>query len=115
MHKRRLSKARLLQISAIVCYNKKCNNNSNFYTNFMTKTIAKKDLYRQLKTVSDDVMENGEIYTVLQYSKPAFQIMPAYLTPHKKYQKKDIERFMFKGKDSKEKNLSTTYKKFLYS
>lgn len=81
----------------------------------MAKTVAKKDLYRHLKMISDDVMENGEIYTVLQHSKPAFQIMPAYLTPHKKYQKKDIEKFMFKGKDPEEKNLSTTYKKYLYT
>lgn len=79
----------------------------------MTKTIAKKDLYRQLKTVSDDVMKNGTTYTVLQRSAPAFQITPMQ-DPNKKYKKSDIERFIIREKSGKKTNLSTTYKQYLY-
>ena len=80
----------------------------------MTKTISKKYLYSNLKSVSDDVMKNGVSYTVVQYSAPAFQIVPLGLPPTKKYSKEDIRAFMFKGKDPSKKNLATTYKKYLY-
>ncbi len=80
----------------------------------MTKTISKKELYRNLKEVSDDVMENGTTYTVVQHSKPAFQITPIQ-TPHlKKYSREDGKKFMFAGKDMSLKNLATTYKQHLY-
>lgn len=81
----------------------------------MTKTIAKKDLYRQLKLVSDDVVQNGTVYTVIQNSKPAFHIVPIAQYQEKKYKKEDIFKFMFEGKDKKEKNLALNYKKFLYN
>ncbi len=81
----------------------------------MTKTISKKELYRNLKDVSDDVIQNGTTYTVIQYSKPAFQITPLDIMPKKKYQKTDIERFIIHEKSSKKTNLSTTYKQYLYS
>lgn len=80
----------------------------------MIKTIAKKDLYRNLKEVSDDVMLNGISYTVVQYSKPAFQITPLDKPLEKKLTRKDGEKFMFHGKDPREKHLATTYKKYLY-
>ncbi len=81
----------------------------------MTKTIAKKDLYRNLKTVSDDVMKYGIVYTVFQNSKPAFCIMPLETThTEKKYKKQDIKNFIFDSNHKNEKNLATTYKKHLY-
>lgn len=80
----------------------------------MTKTIAKKELYRQLKAVSDDVMDNGVVYTVFQNSKPAFYIVPLMKFREKKYSKEDIHRFIFRGKDPAEKNLAQNYKKYLY-
>jgi hypothetical protein len=80
----------------------------------MTKTIAKKDLYRQLKTVSDDVMKNNATYTVVQYSRPAFMIVPVAAALGKKYRRADGKKFMFQGKDLSLKNLATTYKKYLY-
>ena len=80
----------------------------------MTKTIAKKDLYRKLKFVSDEVMKNGVIYTVFQNSKPAFQIVPIDTFQEKKYRKEDLFKFMFEGKDKAEKNLAENYKKYLY-
>lgn len=80
----------------------------------MTKTIAKKDLYRQLKEVSDDVVKNGTVYVVIQNSKPAFNIVPIEIKQKKKYRKEDIFKFMFTGKDKKERNLALNYKKYLY-
>lgn len=81
----------------------------------MTKTIPKKDLYRKLKLISDDVMEHGVVYTVLQNSKPAFYIVPLDYFQEKKYKKDDLFQFIFESKNKKEKNLSLRYKKFLYS
>lgn len=80
----------------------------------MTKTISKKELYRNLKDVSDDVMQNGTTYTVVQYSKPAFQITPMHSLYLKKYRREDGKKFMFTGKDKSLRNLATTYKKYLY-
>lgn len=80
----------------------------------MTKTISKKELYRNLKMVSDDVVKNGTKYTIIQYSKPAFQITPVESVPEKKLSRADGKRFMFHGRDPKLRNLSTTYKKYLY-
>lgn len=80
----------------------------------MTKTIAKKELYRKLKDISEDVIKHGVIYTVLQYSKPAFYIVPIHQFKEKKYQKEDILKFIFQSKNKSEKNLATTYKKYLY-
>ncbi len=80
----------------------------------MTKTISKKELYRNLKDVSDDVIQNGTTYTVVQYSKPAFQITPIQVAQLKKYRREDGEKFMFTGKDKSLKNLATTYKKYIY-
>lgn len=81
----------------------------------MTKTIPKKDLYRKLKLVSDDVMEHGVVYTVLQNSKPAFYIVPLDHFQEKKYKKDDLFQFIFESKNKREKNLAIHYKKFLYS
>lgn len=78
------------------------------------KTIAKKELYRQLKTVSDEVMRHGVVYTVFQNSKPAFRIVPIDSHQEKKYKKEDLSKFMFAGKDKTEKKLSLHYKKYLY-
>lgn len=81
----------------------------------MTKTIAKKDLYRNLKTVSDDVMKYGIVYTVFQNSKPAFCITPLEMAhTEKKYEREDVKNFIFNSANKKEKNLATTYKKHLY-
>lgn len=80
----------------------------------MTKTIAKKDLYRNLKAVSDEVMKNGTVFIVFQNSKPAFRIVPLTMDyPEKKYEKTDLINFIFEGKNKNEKNLATTYKKLL--
>lgn len=81
----------------------------------MTKTIAKKDLYRELKIVSDDVMRNGTVYTVFQNSKPAFYIVPlGSFEEKKKYRREDMLKGIFKSRHPEEKNLATTYKKYLY-
>lgn len=80
----------------------------------MTKTISKKELYRNLKSVSDDVMNNGAEYTVFQYSQPVFQIIPLVKTAEKKFQRKDLAAFIFRGRTKNGRNLSTTYKKYLY-
>ncbi len=80
----------------------------------MNKVVAKKDLYRQLKEISDDVMKNGVSYTVIQNSKPAFCITPILSEVTKKYDKEDIYKFIFHSKDKKEKNLAQNYKKYLY-
>lgn len=81
----------------------------------MTKTIAKKELYRNLKLISDDVMQNGTVYTVLQNSRPAFYIVPLEKDEKKKYRKEDLAKFIFNGKNKSEKNLAQTFKKHLYS
>lgn len=81
----------------------------------MTKTIAKKDLYRQLKMVSDDVVQNGTVYVVIQNSRPAFQIVPTDFQEKKKYRREDMLKGIFHSKNGKEKNLATTYKKYLYN
>lgn len=75
----------------------------------MTKTVAKKDLYRNLREVSEDVMKNGVVYTVLQNSKPAFYIVPIVIFSEKKYKKEDLMKFVFKSKNRVEKNLALTY------
>ncbi|MBI3535651.1 MAG: hypothetical protein HY072_09245 [Deltaproteobacteria bacterium] len=81
----------------------------------MTKTIAKKDLYRQLKMVSDDVVKNGTVYTVIQNSKPSFYIVPLEsFQEKKKYRREDMLKGIFRSKHPEEKNLATTYKKYLY-
>lgn len=81
----------------------------------MTKTIAKKDLYRQLKMVSDDVVQNGTIYTVIQNSKPSFWIGPmGHFQEKKKYKKEDLLKFVFHSKHPEEKDLARNYKKYLY-
>lgn len=80
----------------------------------MTKTVAKKDLYRHLKDVSEDVMKNGVIYEVLQNSKPAFYIVPLTTFSEKKYKKEDLMKFVFDSKNKKEKDLALSYKKYLY-
>ncbi len=81
----------------------------------MTKTISKLELYRNLKAVSDDVMKNGTVYTVLQHSQPAFQIGPVNNTPAKKFSRSDGKKFMFIGKDIALRDLSRTYKQYLYT
>lgn len=81
----------------------------------MTKTIAKKDLYRQLKMVSDDVVKNGTVYTVIQNSRPSFYIVPLEsYQEKKKYRREDMFKAIFHSKNEKERNLATTYKKYLY-
>jgi|GEM_PF-1845677 len=81
----------------------------------MTKTIAKKDLYRELKIVSDDVVKNGTVYTVFQHSKPAFYIVPVEVYEgKKKFKREDMTKFIFHSKNLKEKNLATNYKQYLY-
>lgn len=80
----------------------------------MTKTIAKKELYRSLKMVSDDVMQNGVTYVVIQNSKPAFLIKPTEEKKDKKYKKSDILKFAFESKNAEEKDLALNYKKYLY-
>ena len=80
----------------------------------MNKTITKKELYKNLKAICQEVMEKGISYTVYQYSKPAFNINPLKKLPKKKYTKKDIDKlFPIPAKNGKE-NLATTFKKELY-
>lgn len=81
----------------------------------MTKTIAKKDLYRQLKMVSDDVVKNGTVYTVIQNSKPSFWIGPIGThNEKKKYRREDMFKGIFRSKHPEEKDLARNYKKYLY-
>lgn len=79
------------------------------------KVISKTTLYKQLKVVSDDVMQHQQTYVVFQGSKPAFKITPIdEAKPTKKYRKEDIYKFMFKSKHP-DKDLARNYKKYLYS
>jgi hypothetical protein len=79
------------------------------------KIISKTALYRQLKVVSDDVMNHGQSYIVFQGSKPAFQITPiSKKSTQKKYTKNDIHKFIFVGTNS-DPDLARNYKKALYS
>lgn len=81
----------------------------------MTKTIAKKDLYRQLKMVSDDVVNNGTVYTVIQNSRPSFYIVPlGSFQEKKKYRREDMFKAIFRSKHPEEKDLARNYKKYLY-
>lgn len=61
----------------------------------MLKTIAKKELYRKLKVVSDDVMKNGAVYVVIQNSKPAFCIAPIDFQWNKKYYREALKKSIF--------------------
>jgi hypothetical protein len=79
----------------------------------MQKYISTKQLYSSIKQVGDDV-QNGDTYIVLKYSRPAYKITPLDNKTIKKHTIKDIEQFMFTGK-KEEENLSTHYKKYLYS
>jgi len=84
----------------------------------MTNFISTKELYSSLKKVSENVMK-GDSYIVLKFSKPAFQITPlpkeANGSSAKKYTWADAKKFMFTGKDKKEKNLAQNFKKYIYS
>lgn len=80
----------------------------------MNKTVSKKALYRHLKSVTDDVMENGHSYTVIQNSRPAFYIVPLSWKVKGKYSKKDLDKFIFKGKDKSEDSLAVNFKRYLY-
>lgn len=83
----------------------------------MTNFISTKELYTSLKKVSENVMK-GESYIVLKFSKPAFQITPINTetsdSAKKKYSWNDAKKFMFTGKDKKEKNLAQNFKKYTY-
>ena len=85
----------------------------------MTNFISTKELYTNLKKVSERVMK-GDSYIVLKFSKPAFTISPFQsaeqsAAQEKKYSWKDGKKFMFTGKDKKEKNLAQNFKKYIYS
>ena len=85
----------------------------------MTNFISTKELYRSLKKVSERVMK-GDTYIVLKFSKPAFQITPLenktiVSEKPKKYTWADSKKFMFTGKDKKEKNLAQNFKKYIYN
>ncbi len=91
----------------------------------MTTFISTKQLYGNFKHISDEV-QKGHTFIVLKHSKPAYKITPldledknmpdqSSIKTKKKYTMKDLDKFIFKGRDPKVTNLATTYKDFLYS
>jgi len=79
----------------------------------MQKMIPIKELYGNLKKISDDV-ENWTTFVVLKYSKPVYKISPIWEEKdNKKYNINDISKFIFKSKNE-ESNLALNYKKYIY-
>ena len=82
----------------------------------MQKFISQKQLYSSIKQVSEAV-QNGDVFIVLKYSKPAYKIVPlddeTTARDGKKYTKQDIHNFVFRSAN-KEQNLATDFKKHLY-
>jgi len=79
----------------------------------MQKFISTKHLYSNIKTISEEV-QTGITFVVLKYSKPAYKIVPLDKKTEKKYILRDISNFVFESK-TKEKNLATNFKQYLYS
>ena len=82
----------------------------------MQKFISTKSLYTNFKKISDEV-QKGTTFIVLKHSRPAYQITPLSTEnfEEKKYTLKDIDQFTFQGKNKKEKNLATNFKKYIYT
>ena len=81
----------------------------------MTQFISTKQLYANLKKVSEAV-QKGTVFIVLKHSQPVYKIVPFTEEDEKKsdnYQLKDISKFIFESKN-KNKNLCQNYKKYLY-
>ncbi|MEA2088911.1 MAG: hypothetical protein U9O55_03680 [Patescibacteria group bacterium] len=77
-----------------------------------TKIIGVKQLYRNLKTISEETL-NGHSFIVVKNSKPVFRIEPISKSDNKKkYTLDDFKKIQFK---SKYKNLSKNIDKILYN
>ena len=78
-----------------------------------TKIIGVKQLYRDLKTISEETL-NGHSFIVVKNSKPVFRIEPVNpnVLKKKKYNMDDLWKLRFKSKD---KNLSKNIDKILYN
>lgn len=81
----------------------------------MAQFISTKELYSQLKTVSEKVQQ-GTTFIVLKHSKPVYKITPLEESTRKekKYNLQNISDFIFTSK-KKGKDLATTFKKHIYS
>ncbi len=82
----------------------------------MQKFVSTKELYTNFKKVSEEV-QNGTTFIVLKYSQPAYKITPLEEEEKggsKKYRLEDLSQFVFKSKN-KEKDLATSFKKYIYA
>ena len=97
----------------------------------MQKYISQKQLYSNIKSVSDEV-QKGTTFIVLKYSQPVYQISPlqnSQKKTKKKYMMHDIDKFIFESKkrdtvgdefsavqfDTGEENLSENIDNILYN
>lgn len=78
-----------------------------------TKIIGVKQLYKNLKTISEETL-NGHSFIVVKNSKPVFKIEPINqdILKKKKYNMADFKKIQFK---SKYKNLSKDIDKIVYN
>jgi antitoxin (DNA-binding transcriptional repressor) of toxin-antitoxin stability system len=79
----------------------------------MTQYISQKELYGNLKKISDQV-QLGTTFIVLKHSKPVYQITPLEEASPKKYQTKDLPEFIFTSNNNQQSNLAQNYKQYLY-
>ena len=77
-----------------------------------TKIIGVKQLYRDLKTISEETL-NGHSFIVVKNSKPVFRIEPMNNGDNKKkkYTLADFKKIQFR---SRYKNLSKNIDKIVY-
>ena len=79
----------------------------------MQKFISQKQLYSNVKSVSDAVQQ-GVTFIVLKYSKPAFKIVPLddeIFSVEKKDTMQDRDKFILKSKNS-ESLYNTAFEDF---
>ena len=72
--------------------------------------IGIKQLYRQLKQVSDAALQ-GKSFLVVKNSKPIFRIEPLEQKGQKKYSLEDFKKLQF---ETRGKNLSKEVDKIVY-
>lgn len=82
----------------------------------MQKYVPATQLYSRFKSISDEVEKNNVTFIVLKHSRPVYKITPMETeNEEKKYSLTDIKKHTFRSKNPKEKNLSTGFKKYLYT
>lgn len=79
----------------------------------MDQIIGVKQLYKNLKTISNKVAK-GESFIVVKRSKPIFRVIPYQEEKRKKYTLKDLKNLQFEKLKSGHEKLSEKIDEIVY-